>query len=102
MNGRFDWVLARKALMLTVTLATLGGTVYLYMLVPKGFFPQEAPDSEIRRGRRLPPILVRGDEGAQQALVDVLKSDLPSIISIQPSAPAAPIRPRITAVCSSR
>jgi HAE1 family hydrophobic/amphiphilic exporter-1 len=36
-----DWVLARKALMLLVTLATLGGTVYLYMIVPKGFFPQE-------------------------------------------------------------
>src|SRR5205085_1483671 len=31
-----DWVLARKALMLVVTLATLGGTVYLYMIVPKG------------------------------------------------------------------
>jgi HAE1 family hydrophobic/amphiphilic exporter-1 len=27
--------------MLLVTLATLGGTVYLYMIVPKGFFPQE-------------------------------------------------------------
>jgi hydrophobic/amphiphilic exporter-1 (mainly G- bacteria), HAE1 family len=36
-----DWVLARKAMMLLVTLATLGGTVYLYMIVPKGFFPQE-------------------------------------------------------------
>src|SRR2546423_707248 len=36
-----DWVLARKALMLIVTLATLGGTFYLYMIVPKGFFPQE-------------------------------------------------------------
>jgi hydrophobic/amphiphilic exporter-1 (mainly G- bacteria), HAE1 family len=36
-----DWVLAKKALMLVVTLATLGGTVFLYMIVPKGFFPQE-------------------------------------------------------------
>jgi len=36
-----DWVLARKALMLVVTLATLAGTVALYVLVPKGFFPQE-------------------------------------------------------------
>ena len=27
--------------MLLVTLATLGGTIYLYMIVPKGFFPQE-------------------------------------------------------------
>jgi hydrophobic/amphiphilic exporter-1 (mainly G- bacteria), HAE1 family len=36
-----DWVLARKALMLSVTLATLAGTVALYIVVPKGFFPQE-------------------------------------------------------------
>src|SRR6267154_577002 len=36
-----DWVLAKKAVMLLVTLATLGGTIYLYMIVPKGFFPQE-------------------------------------------------------------
>lgn len=36
-----DWVLARKALMLVVTLATLAGTVALYVVVPKGFFPQE-------------------------------------------------------------
>ncbi len=36
-----DHVLAHKALMLVLTLATLGGTVYLYTIVPKGFFPQE-------------------------------------------------------------
>ena len=36
-----DWALARKALMLVVTLATLAGTVALYIIVPKGFFPQE-------------------------------------------------------------
>jgi HAE1 family hydrophobic/amphiphilic exporter-1 len=36
-----DAVLARKAMMLVVTLATLAGTVALYVVVPKGFFPQE-------------------------------------------------------------
>ncbi len=36
-----DWVLARKSMMLAVTLATLAGTVALYIVVPKGFFPQE-------------------------------------------------------------
>src|SRR3954469_16033065 len=36
-----DWVLARKAMMLVVTLATLAGTVALYIVVPKGFFPQD-------------------------------------------------------------
>ena len=36
-----DRVLAHKALMLIVTLATLAGTIALYIVVPKGFFPQE-------------------------------------------------------------
>jgi hydrophobic/amphiphilic exporter-1 (mainly G- bacteria), HAE1 family len=36
-----DRVLAYKALMLVVTLATLAGTIALYIVVPKGFFPQE-------------------------------------------------------------
>ena len=36
-----DWVLGRKPMMLVVTLATLAGTVALYVVVPKGFFPQE-------------------------------------------------------------
>jgi HAE1 family hydrophobic/amphiphilic exporter-1 len=36
-----DRVLAYKSIMLGVTLLTLAGTVALYVMVPKGFFPQE-------------------------------------------------------------
>src|SRR5262249_42397141 len=36
-----DWVLAYKSVMLIVTIATLIGTVVLYAVVPKGFFPDE-------------------------------------------------------------
>jgi len=35
------WVLQNQPLMLIVTLATIGFTVYLYVIVPKGFFPQQ-------------------------------------------------------------
>ncbi len=35
------WVLRREYLMLGVTLATMVGTVVLYLMVPKGFFPQQ-------------------------------------------------------------
>ncbi len=35
------WVLKHSALMLLVTIATLGLNVYLYVIVPKGFFPQQ-------------------------------------------------------------
>jgi multidrug efflux pump len=36
-----NWVLRRQPLMLFVTLVTVAVTVYLYFIVPKGFFPQQ-------------------------------------------------------------
>jgi multidrug efflux pump len=35
------WVLQRQPLMLVVTLATIAFTIYLYTIVPTGFFPQQ-------------------------------------------------------------
>ncbi|HTO74937.1 MAG TPA: multidrug efflux RND transporter permease subunit [Thermoanaerobaculia bacterium] len=35
------WVLRHQPLMLAVTLATMAASVYLYVKVPKGFFPQQ-------------------------------------------------------------
>src|SRR3954468_12514880 len=36
-----DRVLAYKSIMLAVTFATIAGTVWVYIAIPKGFFPQE-------------------------------------------------------------
>ena len=36
-----DWVLRYKSIMLVLTMATIAGTVWLYIVVPKGFFPTE-------------------------------------------------------------
>ncbi|MGH8123967.1 MAG: efflux RND transporter permease subunit, partial [Rudaea sp.] len=36
-----DRVLAFKSITLLITLATIGGTIWLYIVVPKGFFPIE-------------------------------------------------------------
>ncbi len=36
-----DIVLAHRPAMLAITLATLAGTIWLYVIVPKGFFPTE-------------------------------------------------------------
>ena len=36
-----DWVLRHQPAMLLLTIATAGLTVYLYVIVPKGFFPQQ-------------------------------------------------------------
>jgi multidrug efflux pump len=44
-HGQYErslaWVMRHQPLTLTVTLATMAATVYLYVKVPKGFFPQQ-------------------------------------------------------------
>src|SRR6184192_1073487 len=70
-----DWVLARKGMMLVVTLATLGGTIYLYMIVPKGFFPQEDTGFLIGVTEAATDTSFEAMKERQQSLVDVLKSD---------------------------
>jgi multidrug efflux pump len=40
-SGALRWVLRHQALILVVTIATACLSVYLYILVPKGFFPQQ-------------------------------------------------------------
>src|SRR5438067_12675985 len=70
-----DRVLARKALMMLVTLATLGATVYLYMIVPKGFFPQEDTGFLIGVTEAATDTSFEAMKERQLALVDVLKSD---------------------------
>jgi HAE1 family hydrophobic/amphiphilic exporter-1 len=43
--GTYEWtlgrVLAYKSIVLGVTVATLAGTIWLYIVIPKGFFPTE-------------------------------------------------------------
>src|SRR5215813_8806097 len=70
-----DWVLARKAIMLLVTFATLGGTVYLYMIVPKGFFPQEDTGFLIGVTEAATDTSFEAMKERQMALVQILKSD---------------------------
>ena len=98
-----DWVLARKALMLAVTLATLAGTVYLYMIVPKGFFPQEDTGFLIGVTEAATDTSFDAMKERQQALVQVLRGDpAVEVSSTPPSAPADRTRRRITDGCSSR
>ncbi|MGD0435548.1 MAG: efflux RND transporter permease subunit, partial [Bryobacteraceae bacterium] len=40
-NGSLRWVLRHQPLTFFVTLATIGLTMYLYVVIPKGFFPQQ-------------------------------------------------------------
>jgi hydrophobic/amphiphilic exporter-1 (mainly G- bacteria), HAE1 family len=70
-----DRVLAHKAIMLLVTFATLGGTVYLYMIVPKGFFPQEDTGFLIGVTEAATDTSFEAMKERQLALADILKSD---------------------------
>jgi HAE1 family hydrophobic/amphiphilic exporter-1 len=70
-----DHVLAHKALMLVVTIATLGGTVYLYMLVPKGFFPQEDTGFLTGVTEAATDTSFEAMKARQVALTEVLKQD---------------------------
>jgi hydrophobic/amphiphilic exporter-1 (mainly G- bacteria), HAE1 family len=70
-----DWVLARKAMMLLVTLATLGGTVYLYMIVPKGFFPEEDTGFLIGVTEAATDTSFEAMKERQLALAEILRSD---------------------------
>ncbi len=70
-----DRVLAYKAIMLLVTLATLAGTVALYIAVPKGFFPQEDTGfltgiTEAATDTSFEAMSVR-----QKAITDILSAD---------------------------
>jgi multidrug efflux pump len=40
-RGSLSWVLRHQRLTILVTLVTMAATVYLYVTVPKGFFPQQ-------------------------------------------------------------
>jgi HAE1 family hydrophobic/amphiphilic exporter-1 len=70
-----DWVLARKAMMLVVTLATLVGTVALYIVVPKGFFPQEDTGFLFGTTEAATDSSFEAMKERQQALVAILRTD---------------------------
>src|ERR1700716_893760 len=81
-----DRVLARKPLMLVVTFATLAGTIALYIVVPKGFFPQEDTGflsgvTEAATDTSFEAMSVR-----QKAITDILSVD-PAVEYINSSTP---------------
>jgi multidrug efflux pump len=70
-----SWVLKHPRLMLGVTLATVGLSCYLYVIIPKGFFPQQDT------GRLMGAIQADQDTSFQamsqklQQFVDIIKTD---------------------------
>ncbi|MES1171708.1 MAG: multidrug efflux RND transporter permease subunit [Bacteroidota bacterium] len=69
------WVLDHRAVMLLVTLTTLGFSVYLYVVVPKGLFPQQ--DTGVLSGFSEAPqdIAFEAMKREQAKLLKVLRAD---------------------------
>jgi hydrophobe/amphiphile efflux-1 (HAE1) family protein len=76
-----DWVLRHRVLMNLATLGTVIFTVWLYVIVPKGFLPTE--DTGLMQGQTLaaPDISFRAMEKLQERVVDVLLKD-PAIAEV--------------------
>ena len=70
-----DWALASKALVMLALLAVIGLNVYLYMAVPKGFFPQQ-DSGQIRSGIRADrSISFQAMQGKLKELVEIIRRD---------------------------
>ncbi|HEX5483576.1 MAG TPA: multidrug efflux RND transporter permease subunit [Terriglobia bacterium] len=69
------WVLRHQTAVLLITAGTVVFTIYLYVIVPKGFFPVE--DTGVIQGISEAPQTISFDAMAQkqQALVDVILKD---------------------------
>ena len=69
------WALRWRRLMLFVTIATVGLTVWLYTVVPKGFLPTE--DTGLIQGSTIasPDVSFQAMKVRQQAVIDVLLQD---------------------------
>jgi multidrug efflux pump len=70
-----QWILKHQPLTLAVTLATLAGTIFLYVVVPKGFFPVQ--DTGVILGVSQAPQTISFPAMAnrQEALAEVILKD---------------------------
>jgi multidrug efflux pump len=78
------WCLRHRWLMLLVTVATIGGTVWLYIIVPKGFFPPQ--DTGVLVGSTEAPTDISFIAMAerQQKVVEAILSD-PAVAGVSSS-----------------
>jgi multidrug efflux pump len=75
------WVLRHRFTMLLVTAATIALTVYLYVVIPKGFFPQEDT------GRMMGSITA--DQSVSFQLMQTIMAQLANIVGKDPAVESA-------------
>ena len=69
------WVLEHSALTLAVLLMTIAFNIYLFMMVPKGFFPQQDNGTIFGGIQGSQDISFQAMQAATRRIVDVVKSD---------------------------
>jgi multidrug efflux pump len=70
-----DWALASRALVMLILLTVIGLNAYLFITVPKGFFPQQ-DTGQINGGMRADQsISFQAMQGKLQQLVDIIRRD---------------------------
>ena len=70
-----SWVLRHPRSMLTLTLVTMVLSVYLYTVVPKGFFPQQDTGRSVGNVRRRRDSSFQAMRQKLTQVVDIIKSD---------------------------
>jgi len=70
-----DWVIRFKGAMLAVTIATLFGTVWLYIVIPKGFFPSEDTGFIFATTEARPDISFIALSAMQRKVADIIRAD---------------------------
>jgi len=70
-----DWVLKAKFAMLIVTFATFGLSAWLYMTIPKGFFPIEDTGFIVGSTEAAPDISIEAMSELQLKMINIVRSD---------------------------
>src|SRR5688572_11186580 len=70
-----DKVIQYKAVMLAVTIGTLFGTVWLYIVIPKGFFPSEDTGFIFATTEARPDISFTALSEMQRKVADIIRAD---------------------------
>ncbi len=70
-----DWALAMKPLVLLLLAAVIGLTFYLYIVVPKGFFPQQQSPLIVAGVRADESVSFQSMQGKLQQVVGIIRKD---------------------------
>jgi HAE1 family hydrophobic/amphiphilic exporter-1 len=70
-----DRVIAYRVVMLIITFATIIGTVWLYFVIPKGFFPREDTGFVLATTEAQPDISFSAMAERQRKIVDIIRAD---------------------------